>query len=126
MRKQEIEKAPIKILSKIKKTLQSYALARPHIKFSLKVLKAKNEKGNWMYSPKLGAMQGLKGDAITVHAVTDLFGRKLMDQCQWTSSAWSRTGEQIEATTAERIESSAEAQEVYCFQAILAKSEGGK
>ena len=37
--------------AKIKTTLQAYALARPLVRFSFKVLKAKNEKANWIYSP---------------------------------------------------------------------------
>jgi hypothetical protein len=40
-----------KILSAIKKLLQSYAFARGTVRFSLKVLKSKNEKANWSYSP---------------------------------------------------------------------------
>ena len=41
-------------LKRIKHILQSFAFARPHVRFSLKVLKAKNDKGNWMYAPKAG------------------------------------------------------------------------
>ena len=39
---------------KIKTTLQAYALTRPLVRFSLKVLKAKNEKANCIYSPAPG------------------------------------------------------------------------
>ena len=35
----------------IKKLLQSYAFARGTVRFSLKVLKGKNEKANWSYTP---------------------------------------------------------------------------
>lgn len=38
-------------LSKIKKMLQAYAMAQPSKRFSFRVLKAKNEKDNWMYAP---------------------------------------------------------------------------
>ena len=38
-------------LSKVKKMLQAYAMAQPSKRFSFKVLKAKNEKDNWMYAP---------------------------------------------------------------------------
>ena len=40
--------------AKIKTTLQAYALARPLLRISLKILKAKNEKANWIYSPATG------------------------------------------------------------------------
>lgn len=44
-------KGATKTLFKIKKLLQAYAIARPSCRFSLKVLKAKNENSNWMYVP---------------------------------------------------------------------------
>ena len=55
VRKQTALKGASKCLAKTKRMLQSYALARPTVRFSLKVLKAKNEKDNWMYAPKTGA-----------------------------------------------------------------------
>lgn len=41
-------------LKRIKHLLQAFAFARPHVRLSLKILKAKNEKGNWIYAPKAG------------------------------------------------------------------------
>lgn len=35
----------------VRKLLTSYAFARSDIRFSLKVLKAKNDKANWNYAP---------------------------------------------------------------------------
>ena len=51
VRKQRALKIASKTLSAIKKLLQSYAFARGTVRFSLKVLKGKNDKANWQYSP---------------------------------------------------------------------------
>lgn len=64
-----------KTLSNIKKTIQAYSLARPATKISLKILKAKNDKGNLTYSPKPGA--------TVFDAATQLLGRKIVEQCHW-------------------------------------------
>lgn len=40
-------------LKKIKKLLHSYAFARPQVRLSLQVLKAQNNKGDWIYAPKV-------------------------------------------------------------------------
>nr|POE49444.1 pms1 protein like 1 [Quercus suber] len=52
VRRQQALKNADKTLKKIQQTLQAYAFARPHVRLSLRVLKAKNDKGNWMYAPK--------------------------------------------------------------------------
>lgn len=44
-------KAATKCLTKIRKLIQAYAFAQPSRRFSLKVLKAKNESNNWIYAP---------------------------------------------------------------------------
>jgi DNA mismatch repair ATPase MutL len=46
-------KTASKTVQKIRKMLQSYALARPTIRFSLKVVKAKSDAPNWVYAPTL-------------------------------------------------------------------------
>ncbi|KIW65311.1 hypothetical protein PV04_07582 [Phialophora macrospora] len=50
VRKQSALKAPTKTLEAIKSLLFSFAFARPEVRFSLKVLKAKNDKLNWTYT----------------------------------------------------------------------------
>lgn len=40
-----------KTITKVKKLLQAYALARPGTRLSFKVLNGKNEKDNWTYAP---------------------------------------------------------------------------
>ncbi|GAB7355189.1 hypothetical protein MBLNU459_g5746t1 [Dothideomycetes sp. NU459] len=52
VRKQVALKGTVKTLAKIKQTLQAYAFARPATRFSLRVLKAKNDRDNWTYAPK--------------------------------------------------------------------------
>lgn len=44
-------KSASKTISKIKKLLQAYAMARPGTRLSLKVLNSKNDKDNWTYAP---------------------------------------------------------------------------
>ena len=63
-------------LKRIKHILQSFAFARPHVRFSLKVLKAKNDKGNWMYAPKVG------GNAED--AAFKIVGAACASQCTWS------------------------------------------
>ena len=79
MRRQTALKTAAKTLAKIKRLLQAYALARPKVRFSLKILKAKTEKDNWMYAPKT--------DATILDAATKVAGKKVTDHCEWKS--WS-------------------------------------
>ncbi len=55
VRKEAAGKQAAKNLQRIKELLQSYAMARPRVRFSLKILGAKNEKGNWSYVPRRNA-----------------------------------------------------------------------
>ncbi|KAK6007062.1 hypothetical protein QM012_006070 [Aureobasidium pullulans] len=75
VRKQVALKAAPKTLTKIKQLLQSYAFARPAMRLSLKVIKAKNEKDNWTYAPKIGA--GIEDTAFKV------VGKPCASQCTW-------------------------------------------
>ncbi|KAK5134645.1 hypothetical protein LTR08_006301 [Meristemomyces frigidus] len=65
-----------KCLRKIKQTCQAYAFARPHVRMSLRVLKAKNDKGNWMYAPKPGGS--------VEDAALKIVGSACASQCIWT------------------------------------------
>ncbi|KAK4565523.1 hypothetical protein LTR86_004140 [Recurvomyces mirabilis] len=75
VRRQQALKNAEKTLKHIKQTLQAYAFARPHVRLSLRVLKAKNDKGNWMYAPKSGA------DAED--AAIKIMGSACVTQCEW-------------------------------------------
>ena len=65
MRKQTALKNVTKTLSTIKKLLQSYAFARETVRFSFKVLKGKNDKANWQYSP-VDNPASLRGTAVRI------------------------------------------------------------
>lgn len=73
VRRQNILKSGSKTLIKIKRLVQSYALARPSTRLSLKVLKAKNENNNWTYAP--GPVASLPD------AVIKTFGREVSSCC---------------------------------------------
>lgn len=75
VRKQVALKAGPKTLTKIKQLLQSYAFARPATRLSLKVIKAKNDKDNWTYAPKVGG--GIEDTAFKV------VGQPCASQCAW-------------------------------------------
>jgi DNA mismatch repair protein, C-terminal domain len=51
VRRQTVVKSSSKTITKLKKTLQAYAIARPATRLSFKVLNSKNEKDNWTYAP---------------------------------------------------------------------------
>lgn len=84
VRKQSALKDATKGLSKIRKMLQSYALARPSVRFSLKILKAKSEKGNSMYVPK--------SNEATEDAAFKVVGKEAASQCSWTTVEDQRYG----------------------------------
>lgn len=76
VRRQVALKHTDQTLKRIKHILQSFAFARPHVRFSLKVLKAKSDKGNWMYAPKVG------GNAED--AAFKIVGAACASQCTWS------------------------------------------
>ncbi|THY23903.1 hypothetical protein D6D01_05818 [Aureobasidium pullulans] len=75
VRKQVALKAAPKTLLRIRQLLQSYAFARPSTRLSLKVIKAKNDKDNWTYAPKIGS--GIEDTAFKV------VGKPCASQCTW-------------------------------------------
>jgi DNA mismatch repair protein, C-terminal domain len=76
VRKQAALKHTPKYLAKVKQLMQAYAFARPTTRFSLRILKAKNDKGNWTYAPKPGAN--------TADAAFNIVGRNCASQCEWS------------------------------------------
>lgn len=71
VRKLKFEKAAPKTLGEIKKLLQGYSLARPHIKLALKV--TKGGKGSWSFAPR-------PNDAMK-EIVSKVLSRDLAAQC---------------------------------------------
>ncbi|KAL9102925.1 MAG: hypothetical protein Q9163_001985 [Psora crenata] len=115
------EKPSASQLGKIKHKLHAYALVRPHIRFSLKVLKARTERSNWSYVPNCEALHASPTAAPTVQAATTLFGRKFIDQCAhftWTSSGKEPTIEPLTPNSPARVTTD----ESYRFQALLPKA----
>jgi DNA mismatch repair ATPase MutL len=117
VRRQAAEKASVKTLAKIKRVLQAYALARPSLRLSLKVLKAKNEKANWKY-PKNTGVGNSRNSASYFSAAIDVIGKNVTDQCQWISSTWSSAGEQID--TALGAQDVVAATDSFTFDTVLA------
>lgn len=99
-------KASAKSLKNIKRLLQTYAFARPSVRFSLKVLKAKNDQWSWSYVP---ARHPTASDVAV-----KIVGKKVVDQCQWKfwNSSWDEnlSDPELEAETDE---------DSYKFEAIL-------
>jgi DNA mismatch repair protein MutL len=71
VRKQNALKETSKILTKLKDLLQAYCLARPRVRFSLKMIKS--PKGSWSYAPRPN--DGIK------EAVSLVIGRETASQC---------------------------------------------
>lgn len=76
VRRQVALKNTEKCLKKVKQTMQKYALARPQTRLSLRVLKTKNEKGNFMYAPQ-------PNDNRAQNAAPRVFGSSCTSQCSW-------------------------------------------
>ena len=77
--KQTALKKSAKWLAKIRNLMQAYALARPTIRFRLHVLKAKNNKHDFIFDPKT--------TANVEDAVLKIMGRDCALQCDWTAMA---------------------------------------
>ena len=75
VRRQTALKFFVRMISKIKEILEAYALARPSVRFSLKVLKSKNDKGNWTYAPNVGAS--------VMDAAMKILDLQAVMQCKW-------------------------------------------
>lgn len=119
VRRQAAEKSSIKVLAKVKRMLQAYALAMPDLRLSLKILSSKNDKGNWKY-PKIANIGDTKIKRSALDAATDMMGKKVTDECQWTSPIWSSAGEEINLVS-EAQGGNTNEDETYTFEAVLIK-----
>ena len=120
VRKQTALKTAPKTLAKIKQTMQAYAIARPSTRLSLKVLKAKNDKGNWVYAPKAGAS--------VADAAMKVVDRIIPAHCQWIS--WRSSGMEIPvsdiAGELQNIQDEDGGNSVYRIEAFLPNPDGGQ
>ncbi|KAL6233468.1 hypothetical protein BDW75DRAFT_190873 [Aspergillus navahoensis] len=81
VRRQTAVKNSKKTLLSIRKMVQAYAMARPSVRLSFKILKAKNESGNWIYAP-------LKNATLT-EAALKIAGAEIASNCilkDWPAS----------------------------------------
>ncbi|KAK5695139.1 hypothetical protein LTR97_008645 [Elasticomyces elasticus] len=76
VRRQRAIKDAEKCLKHLKQTLQAYVFARPHVRVSLRVLKAKSDKFNYVYAPKPGGS--------IEDAALKIVGSACVSQCLWT------------------------------------------
>lgn len=77
MRKQTAVKASTKTLAKLRRLVQAYALARPAIRFRLRILKSSHQKGDLNYAPlSTGNLED---------AVLKVMGKDCALQCEWTA-----------------------------------------
>lgn len=113
VRRQTALKLPFKTLSNITRTLRAYAIARPAIRFSVKVLKAKNEKSNWTYAPKAGGS--------VQDAATKVVGKKVIEQCQW--KIWNSHERSPQNEVSEAL---AESDDTFIIEALLANPACGR
>lgn len=86
VRKQTSLKDAPKTISKIKDILQSYALARLHVRLTLKILKT--GKGNWSFVPR--PKDGIK------EAVMQVAGKEVASQCMEKTSPCKDAGLSID------------------------------
>lgn len=78
VRKQVMIKQALETLTTVRRMLQSYALTRPQVRFSLRVLDAKNEKQNWIYAAGR--------NATISDVILSTLGREVTTQCSLYSS----------------------------------------
>lgn len=115
VRRQTALKDSTKQLAKLKQTLQAYAFARPAVRLILKVLKAKNDKGNWTYAPK--------SDASVSDAATKILGKKVSDQCQWVVWSPDERSSGVGTSASKETEQSVEPDRTFGVETLIPKSD---
>ncbi|KAL9626098.1 MAG: hypothetical protein Q9164_007946, partial [Protoblastenia rupestris] len=71
VRRQNALKVCSKTMLRLRTVLQDYALSRPSVRFALKILKAKVDKGNWSYVPKQ--------NPTTLDAAAQIYSKSLLN-----------------------------------------------
>ncbi|KKY21703.1 putative dna mismatch repair [Phaeomoniella chlamydospora] len=92
VRRQTAAKSSTKILTAIKKLLQAYAFARPNVRISFKILRAKNDKQNWVYGPK-------PDDPSVTDVATRVIGKEATTQCVVEESNCAKRRNEVEQLT---------------------------
>ena len=78
VRHRAMSKEAAKQIAKLKRMLQSYALARPNVRLSFRVLQTKTSKDDWIYACKPGNNINTVKDAVV-----QIIGRECVGQCKW-------------------------------------------
>lgn len=73
-------------MAKIRRLLQCYVFARPQVRFSLKVLKAKDTKGDWAYVPDIPTTQEKDQKNKYLGALVKFHGKTVLEKCTWVFS----------------------------------------
>ncbi|KAL4969429.1 putative DNA mismatch repair protein [Aspergillus stella-maris] len=82
VRRQTAVKNSKKTIVRIRKMVQAYTMARPSVRLASKVLKARNDSGNWMYAPGKSA--------TLVDAALKVAGTDVASSCaikEWSTSS---------------------------------------
>lgn len=106
VRKQTAKKGAPKTLGSIRKLLYGYAFARPFVRISFKVLKAKNDKANWSYGPQ-------PGPTSLKDATSKIAGKEVAGQCE------------LRSMFSEPEEPGLAEQSPYSIDAVLVKANAG-
>ena len=115
VRKQTALKTSSKVTTKIKAVLHAYALARPSVRISFKVLKARNDKANWTYAPS--------GGGKVVDAATKIIGQFTVSQCQWKS--WTSIPKPVSSADESDLPTPAKQNTGYVVDALLPRADSG-
>lgn len=105
-------------LNEVKQLLQKYALARPTVRLSLKVLKAKNDKYNWIYAPPK--------NATVADAALSIFGKDTTAQCSFVSFCLDDNTLAGTVMSQTEVDISSSNENTFRFEALLPKSNAGE
>ncbi|KAL8916815.1 MAG: hypothetical protein Q9172_006097 [Xanthocarpia lactea] len=117
VRRQTAIKESTKQLAKIKRLLQAYALARPSVRLSLRVLKAKSDRANWIYAPK--------SNTSVLDAAVNVVGKKVSGQCRWVVWNSNTLRSSAEPTHADNTDTPKTSLSTYQVEALIPKSDAG-
>jgi hypothetical protein len=95
--------------------LKAYALARPMVRISMKVLKANNDKDNFIYAAKAGA--------TVTDAAMMIFGQQVLAECEW--QVWSSTVQVDEEDARPSSSISTMTGFVYTLEAFMPRKQSG-
>ena len=118
VRKQLAEKNYSKILNRIKSLLQRYALARPGLRISLKVIKAKTSKVDWGYSPRNGLTE-IPFRQLVLDAAIKIFGTKAAETLLYQAYSWTPAGEIEAVADREFLDHTSDLEDRYLLECLL-------